>query len=96
MQAKLELSAVGNLKSAPVEPRSQDAVIVSVRSVAQAYVKRLLALLCQLCMLLASFQIASHNYPHHTSDLMMKSFCLMIVAMTILWFKSTIQHVHRR
>ncbi len=57
---------------------------------------KLFSLLCQLLMLISSFQIASHSYPHHASDLLMKSFCLMVMVLTIMWFRTTIQDVSRR
>lgn len=45
----------------------------------------------QLLMISGALQIANHNYPHHASDLVVKSFCLMVVVLSIIWFSKTVQ-----
>lgn len=55
----------------------------------------LLALLGQLVMILAAARIASHSYAHHGSDLLMKSFCLMVMVLSIMWFRTTFQGANK-
>lgn len=52
--------------------------------------RRLGALLCQLLLIAASFHLASHNFAHHSTDLLVKAFCFSVQLCAFWWFKQTI------